>query len=143
MKTTEKIIAAIKKQKSLDQYINNPKNYMSYESFIKECLQYIKAIKERRMVCHIHRVSSSGMSRTLAFHSCEKNRKTNDFWYSNYFSLFTALGYTRAGDVFRVHGCGMDMVFHTNYSNIHTFEGLGIINKKQCERLAQMTPTVL
>lgn len=113
------------------------------KNFISDAKEYIQAIQERRMFCIIHSVSKSGMSRTISFHSCEKSGNKKQYCYRQYYCFFKALGYTAAKDsyFFRIHGCGMDMIFHTNYSIIHYLESLGFINKKQCEKLAQMTPT--
>lgn len=135
------LIENLSENKKLQKGIGNV-NYYSTERFLKDALQYVKAIKERRMICTIPSVSASGMSRIIKFNSCEKSK--NGYWYSNYYAFFKALGYTPVKhDGFRVNGCGMDMVFDTNYSIMHELKNLGIITKANCEKLAQMTPTVL
>jgi hypothetical protein len=117
-------------------------NYYSEDQFINDCYAYIKAIKEQRMLCIIKSVSSSGMSRIIKFSSCEKGQ--NNFWYCNYNCLFIALGYTEAKkDGFRINGCGMDMIFHTNYSICHQLKNMDIISKEDCEKYCQLTPVVL
>lgn len=116
-------------------------NHYTTEQFEKDARQYIDAIKERRMLCSIISVASSGMSRVLKFVSCEQG--TNGYWYSNYYALFKALGHTPTKDGFRVSGCGMDMIFATNYNIMHEFKTLGIITKEECEQYAQMTPTTI
>ena len=96
------------------------------------------------MINSIDSVSSSGMSRTIKFLSCEKS-KTN-FYYRNYFGFFLALGYTPKNDrsnYFRISGCGMDMIFHTNYTIIHRLTRLGFLTKKECSILAQKTPSTI
>lgn len=134
MKKIEKIAINIAKDKELTKRINS-QNYYEVSMFISDVQTYIKAIKQRRMFCIIDSVSSSGMSRNIHFHSFEKK------YYRQYWTLFKVLGYTETkNNSFRISGCGMDMIFHTNYSNIHTFYRLGFIDKKTCERLAQMTP---
>jgi hypothetical protein len=97
------------------------------------------------MCCSIGSVSSSGMSRTIKFLAPEKNIKRGEYQYLNFFAFFRILGYTPVKDshYFRINGCGMDMVFHTNYSIIHKLHRLGFITKKQCEQLAQATPQVI
>lgn len=141
--TTSKIIANLNSSKEFQKNLKKLSHY-SNEQFLKDALQYIKAIKERRMLCNIISVSNSGMSRNIKFMSCEKNNtRKNEYWHSNYNCLFIALGYTRVNDGFRINGCGMDMVFHTNYSIIHNLKTFGILNKKQCATLCQMTPTVI
>lgn len=129
-------------QKSLSK-VNN--DYYTTESFLDDAKKYIQAVKEGRMLCVIESVSNSGMSRNLKFNSCEKNQNSKNHYYRNYTLLFTALGFTRVKDSysFRIGGCGMDMIFHTNYTIIRKFLNLGIINEKQAKALEQMTPTNL
>lgn len=129
-------------QKSLSK-VNN--DYYTTESFLNDAKKYIQAVKEGRMLCIIESVSNSGMSRNLKFNSCEKNQNSKTHYYRNYTLLFTALGFTRVKDSysFRIGGCGMDMIFHTNYTIIRKFLNLGIINEKQAKALEQMTPTNL
>ena len=114
------------------------------DQFYHDCLRYVKAIKERRVICSIGSVSRSGMSRTMKFLECSKG--TYNFNYLNFFVFFKVLGYSESRAMehyFTIHGCGMDMVFHTNYTNIHYMRNLGVINKKQCDSLAQQTPSVI
>lgn len=108
-------------------------------------LRIVKAIKEGRVVCSIGSVSSSGMSRTIKFVVCMKHKDSYRYSYRNFYAFFSALGYRKSNnrDYFRISGCGMDMIFHTNYTNIHYMRNLGIITQKQCNYLAQQTPTVI
>lgn len=145
MKKLERIKKNIEADKSLMKNIKNL-SYYSVEMFIEDVERYIKAIKDGRMINSIGSVSRSGMSRTIKFVSMEKNKYSKQFHVCNFYQLFKALGYTesRAKDhYFTIGGCGMDMIFHTNYTNIHKFERLGFINKKQCSSYAQMTPTTI
>ena len=138
------LINTLENNKDLQKAITKTGNsYYKTEDFLKDAKSYIKAIQERRMLCVVESVSNSGMSRNLKFHSCEKNKNTKSFYFRNYTLLFKTLGYTQVKNsyAFRVNGCGMDMIFHTNYSNIRHFLHLGIINKKQAEKLEQMTPS--
>ena len=114
------------------------------ELFISSAQRYIKAIKEGRVICNIESVSASGMSRILKFLECSGNTKKG-FYYYNFFKLFKDLGFSssRKTNGFRISGCGMDMVFHTNYTIIHQLCRLGFISKKECSKLAQNTPTVI
>ena len=102
------------------------------DTFIESAYRYIKAIKEGRMLCVIKSVSNSGMSRKLAFYECSKGVRQHN--YLNFYFLFKSLGYNWNRNVqgFQVNGCGMDMVFATNYNNIHALYQLGFISKKQC-----------
>jgi len=118
--------------------------YYSIEQFDADAKRYIKAIKERRMICIIHSVSTSGMTRNLSFFAQEKSHYNNEFNTLNFNQLFRVLGYREAKrEGFIINGCGMDMVFHTNYTNIHDLFRLGYITKKVCSVLAQKTPVCL
>ncbi len=134
----EQVIKNVESNKELMKYINS-KNYFGVEDFINNAERYVKAIRERRMACIITSVANSGMSRTMKF--IESN-PGGDF--CNFYSLFEALGYKegRRKDGFIVRGCGMDMVFATNYNIIHVFKHLGIVSEKECRVLSQLTPTV-
>lgn len=128
--------------KELEKAISKVK-YYSVENFINDATDYINAIKERRMLCVIHSVSNSGISRNLSFSSCEQS-KDGKFYYRNYNCLFLALGYKYAkNNGFKINGCGMDMIFSTNYNNIHDFERIGLITNEECKVLAQQTPVNL
>lgn len=119
-------------------------NYYNVEQFISDAKTYIKAIKEERMICIIKKVSASGMSRNLKFLSAERG-KDKRFYHRQYIYLFTALGYKeveRTG-TFKINGCGMDMVFNTNYNIIRDLKRLGFITDEVCRRLAQKTPNCL
>ena len=145
-KRKELILKRIAAAKELSKKIASI-SYFSPDQFIADAERYIKAVKEGRMICAISSVSRSGMSRNMSFSSMEKHDPPyhNERRYSlrNYFCLFMALGYTRVGDDFRIGGCGMDMVFHTNYTMIHHFKRLGFITDAECRVLAQRTPPVL
>lgn len=143
MKKLEKIKLNINSDKEIDKRLKG-EIYYSQDRFICDAERYIKAIKEGRMICSIEKVSASGMSRTIKFLSCEKGSR--NYIYLNYFAFFQTLGFSPASKrshYFRIHGCGMDMIFHTNYTIIHKLQRLGFIDKKRCESLAQMTPLVI
>ena len=77
MKRTERITAKILANKEI--CIKMAKiNYYAINQFIKDCDGYISAIKSGRMLCIIGSVSSSGMSRTIKFSSCEKGKDRNE-----------------------------------------------------------------
>ena len=142
MKTTKAITEAVNGNKELTKSINKV-SYYSVEQFISDAKRYIKAIKEGRMCCIINSVSRSGMSRKIRFVECSKGK--DKYYYMNFFAFFSALGFSRGkdSDFFIINGCGMDMIFHTNYTNIHSLYRLGFISKKQCDSFAQMTPQVI
>lgn len=123
---------------------NRGRTYPTSEQvFTEHCKRYIKAIKDGRMICAIDRVSASGMSRNIKFLECAKGK--DRYNYLTFWELFKILGYTEVKntDTFRIGGCGMDMIFHTNYSIIRQLKRLGFITAKTCEVLAQKTPNVI
>jgi len=119
-------------------------NFYNEDDFIKDAECYIKAIKEGRMINVIGSVSASGMSRTIKFTSCEQGTN-GEYYQRNYYALFRALGYSpvKNSSYFRVNGCGMDMIFNTNYNNIHDFKYIGLINEEECRALSQKTPPTI
>lgn len=145
MRTKATIIKNIENNKELIKSLNKV-SYYDIERFVEDAKAYIKAIKDKRMINSIGSVSSSGMSRTIKFLSCEKSKYNKDHYYRNYFAFFKALGYSEANKndhYFRINGCGMDMIFHTNYSIVHNLTRLGFLTKKECESLAQDTPQTI
>ena len=142
MKKIDKILINITKDKELNKRIINDQ-YASGIDFINNAQRYIKAIKEGRMICNIDKVSQSGMSRNIKFLECSKGK--TKYNYLNFYSLFVLLGFQKVNNTntFRINGCGMDMIFHTNYTIIHKLYRLGFMSKAQCEDLAQRTPTII
>ncbi len=149
-KLTAKKLTVIKNNinnnKAIMKQINS-NTYTSVENFIQNAEAYINAIQERRMLNIIKTVSNSGMSRVLKFMSYEiykeKNNNNGKGYYRNYYTLFKQLGYQETKEGFRIHGCGMDMVFNTNYNIIHDLCRLGFMDKDTCSKLAQLTPNSL
>ncbi len=142
---TQKIISAINNDRELLKRINKV-GYYSVEQFIRDANRYLKAIKNRSVINIIGSVSSSGMSRTIRFLAPEFNKNTKTYNYCTFYSLFKSLGHTEARNkngYFSISGCGMDMIFYTNYTIIHKLYRLGFINKKHCDFLAQQTPTTI
>ena len=133
-------------KKLLSAYNKGEKYPYTEEQFCADCKRYIKATKESRMICSIGSVASSGMSRTLKFVEMEKSRTDTRHYLLNFFQLFNVLGYKPANSTsyyFRVYGCGMDMVFHTNYTIFYELARLGFINTIDCKNLAQNTPHLI
>lgn len=137
-----KLIKNIEQDKDLLKSISKI-NYYELEMFISDAKRWIKAIEARRVICSIGSVSNSGMSRTMKFLAPEKGPQ--GYNYYNYFAFFKSMGFTpvKESDYFRIGGCGMNMVFHCNYTIIHKLHRLGFINKDKCHKLCQMTPTVI
>jgi len=148
MKKQERILKRIDEHKEVNKRILKMSFYNS-EEFYRDGVRYINAIKEGRMICNIDTVSSSGMSRTIKFLSCEKSSGTyrkNWYNYLNYFAFFKIMGFSpknKDSHYFRIHGCGMDMIFHTNYTIMYRLHDLGFISRKQLELLAQETPPII
>ncbi len=117
--------------------------YYSQEQFINDCYRYKKAIEGGRVICNIASVSKSGMNRTMKFVACEHGN--TGYNYCNFIMLFTILGFkfVRNSDYIKVGGCGMDMVFATNYQVIKELELLGVCTREESEKLCQMTPTII
>ena len=130
----------IRKQakKTILQNIANDKEIkkIEYFDFYDNAIRYIKAIKQGRMLCSIDTVSRSGMSRTLKFMEFEKGN------IYNFNAFFRALKFNQVkdSDYFRIRGCGMNMVFDTNYTIIHRLYRLGFLSYEECSNLAQLTP---
>lgn len=115
--------------------------YYSTDQFINDAQKWIEAIKEGRVICTVASVSKSGMSRKLKFLSCEPSN--GRFYYRQFNIMLECLGFKfdRKSWAITVNGCGMDMIFHTNYTIMYNFKSMGIITESECSSLAQMTPT--
>ena len=126
------------KVKLSKEILNNLKKneYYSEEDFIHDCKVYIKALKSGRLQYNVTSVSKSGMSRDINIQSYEGTMAKG--YYREYIYLTDALGYKRVGwsDI-RVSGCGMNMLFATNYNIIHDFKRMGLISEKECKTLCQ------
>ena len=145
MKTKEQIMEAIRQDKALMKKIKEQR-YYDEEQFYDDVLRYIKAIREGRMLNTIKSVSSSGMSRTMKFVEVSKNDRTGRYNVMTFWGLFKVLGYRESrgySNAFSVSGCGMDMVFHTNYTNVRNFYHLGFLDRDEADYLCQQTPTTI
>ena len=137
--------------KTLENVKNNKKlvrgiekvGYHSVEDFCEDAVRYIQAIRENRMFCQIISVSKTGMSRTVCFREFTIEDQKGRIY--NFFAFFKALGYNtnKSNDGFVIGGCGMDMIFHTNYTIISRLTDLEFLSKEECEHLRQQTPTTI
>lgn len=144
MKTKEEIIEALRNEPIMKKIKSI--NYYSIESFYDDAIRYIEAIREQRMINTIGSVSSSGMSRTIKFVEISKNESTGCYNVLNFWSFFKALGYKEARNkdgYFSISGCGMDMIFHTNYTNIRDLYYYGFLTKEETDVLSQQTPRTI
>ena len=140
----ERILKNIKEDKTISKH-SKGFLFASPEDVYIDSLRYLKAIEQGRIINNIAKVSSSGMSRTIKFLECSKN-KNNSYRYLNFHLLFKCFGFTQARNRengFTISGCGMDMIFSTNYNIIHSLFRLGFISKSKCRKLSQMTPTTI
>jgi len=115
------------------------------ETFLSHAKRYIKAVKENRMICSIKSVSKSGMSRNIKFVEVSKSDDSDRHHLYNFYQFFDVLGYSKVkdSDYFRIGGCGMDMIFHTNYTIIHNLKSIGLVSVDECSTLSQNTPYVI
>lgn len=111
--------------------------YYTKEAFIRDCKTYLKAVSSGRILYAVTHVSSSGMSRNISIKSFEG--KISNGYYRNYGMMLKTLGYNLNSNTLdvKVGGCGMDMVFATNYNIIGSLEFMKFISKKKSEILAQ------
>ena len=112
--------------------------YYTKDMLLDDIQTYIKALKEGRLQYMVMNVSSNGMNRNILVQSCEQNKTSNNFYFRQYSRMFEMLGYKLNKDYnIKVSGCGMNMLFATNYNLIHTFKNMNIISSAEAEILAQ------
>lgn len=112
--------------------------YYSKEMLLNDIQDYIKALKEGRLQYLVRNVSQSGMSRTILIQSCEQSKTNNSFYFRQYSRMFEMLNYKLDKDYnIRVSGCGMNMLFATNYYLIQMFKSMNIITDAEAKILAQ------
>ena len=111
-------------------------SYYSETAFVNDAKAYIAAVKSGRILYTVTSVSKSGMSRNISVKSFEG--KMTEGWYRNYYVFLRILGYSLdTGYNIRVSGCGMNMLFATNYNIIHSLHRMGFVSKKECGVLCQ------
>ena len=112
--------------------------YYTKEMLLNDIQDYIKALKEGRLQYLVMNVSSNGMSRSILIQSCEQNKTNNSFYFRQYSRMFEMLNYKLDKNYnIKVVGCGMNMLFATNYYLIHTFKSMNIISTAEADILAQ------
>ncbi len=112
------------------------------ECFYSDAQRWIKAVTHNRLFCIIEHVSGSGMSRVLRFINTEYNNQYKRQNYYNFNNFLHILGYRshKSYNGVVIGGCGMDMIFHTNYCIIRTLADLGFLSDAKRDVLAQSTP---
>lgn len=108
--------------------------------FIDTAKRYIKAVEERRLVTTIGKVAPSGLSRTVKFIEVQKNVGT-----LNFYVFFKTLGFEQVknSNYFRVHGCGMNMIFDTHYKIVMKLKNSNIIKDKRANKLINKSLTTI
>ena len=111
-------------------------SYYSETDFVNDAKAYIAAVKSGRILYTVTSVSKSGMSRNISVESFEG--KMTGGHYRNYIGFLRALGYKIDGfGSVKIGGCGMNMLFATNYNIIHSLHRMGFVSKKECGVLCQ------
>jgi hypothetical protein len=78
---------------------------------------YYRATVENRLMVSVSHVSSSGMSRCLKFFCLVRDTRNNVIRYNHYglaYPMALLLDLQHKDDSVKVHGCGMDMIYHTH-----------------------------
>lgn len=126
----------------LDEYVraNNSNPYYDAKDFIRDVENYIRSIQNRTLLCNIYSVSKSGMTRWMRFSYVHKDGRGISFVSL----MMETLGWTQNRDLCsKVSGCGMDMVFHCNYTTVWRIHSLGLITRKAAGKLSQMNPQLV
>ena len=126
---------SIKLSAEVKKRITKESDY-SETDFVDDAKAYIAAVKSGRILYTVTSVSKSGMSRNISVKSFEG--KMTEGYYRNYIGFLRALGYKIDGfGSVKISGCGMNMLFATNHSIIHSLHRMGFMSKKECDTLAQ------
>ena len=125
MKLSNEMIKEVEKNK-----------YYNIEILEKDCKAYIEAVKSGRILYTVESVSASGMSRKINIKSFEGTMEKG--FYRNYFAMLEIFGYKINKDyTITVKGCGMNMLFATNYDLINQMHKIELLDKETCDVLAQ------
>ena len=131
-----------------EKFYNFTKNFVESDkkALIRNASNYINASKNGSLCCIVKSVSKSGMSRKLLFFSVDQNSEGDcmPYYYGYFLEL---LGYKSSRNYsdscITVQGCGMDMIFYTNYKVINQLFEFGFITEKERDVLSQKTPHTL
>lgn len=115
---------------------NQIEMFLQSEDGKRNAERFIKALKEKRIIACVKYVSSSGMSRDIAFREVIKTKYGYSMLQFDWF--FEQLGWPRSKnyDAIRVGGCGMDMRFHVLYSVCQELQYYGFKLPKEWPSLA-------
>lgn len=100
--------------------------FLQSEDGKRNAERFIKALKERRILCSVKHVSSSGMTRTIAMREVSVG-KDGQVSILQFDWFFEQLGYRydKNHNGISVGGCGMDMIFATINSIASTLQYRG------------------
>ena len=119
-------------------------NYCTIDEFVADASRYIAAVADGRLICANLVASKSGMSRSFSLVELTKQTKGVRSHLCSFYSLLNTLGYSidSRTHAIRVRGCGMNMIWHTNYDIIRQLASMGLMNKTKAGRLSQLTPHI-
>lgn len=117
-------------------------SYLTTEAGKANAERFLKALKERRILAVIKSVSSTGMSRQVAFREISTTAEGNTHILQfDYFLNCLGYPYGKQGGII-VRGCGMDMIFNTLYNVCSTLKEAGFNVPEDFPRLADSYLTV-
>lgn len=123
--------------KEVTKKINNEAWY-NEEAFKSDAITYIEAVKSGRMIYDVTSVARSGMSRRILIRSVEHSKHSEEYYIRTYRTFLKVLGYRLNDDnTITVSGCGMNMLFATNYNIISQLYNMKFITKEECATLQQ------
>ena len=98
---------------------NEINRYLETNEGKQNAKRFILALEEKRLLCVVKNVSSSGMSRQIFFGEMhfEDHRPLGNssaaVYQFNWFFGQLGFRYRQDSALVSVYGCGMDMIFHT------------------------------
>lgn len=120
-------------EKLLAEYNKFREYTVSLDEFNSSATRYLKASRQKRLMCVVDSVSRSGISRNIKIIEQVKGNVLN------FTTLLDVLGFTCVNYYyFRVSN-----VFDAHYRVIYKLYKLGYITKKTCDSLTQHTPHTL
>jgi hypothetical protein len=93
------------------------KNIEKLSEWEQETIKKVyKAILNGKVYAKVNKVSSSGMTRHIAFYMILNGGIQNITTFIGWLNGYLKAGEYEKGEGLKVGGCGMDMVFHTLYN---------------------------
>lgn len=123
------------KDKEIAKRVNNMA-YYDVETFAEDCKRYAKALKDGRLIATIKSVSRSGMRRVICIEEMTKGYNGR-YALNTFMSFFKSINIGTNKDGYVIaNGCGMDMIFYTNYTICRILYHLGVLSEKECDTLS-------